>query len=117
MLFCCKTIQDGMFKAESQASEKHIASKVKSDFFQQEEKAKCLEAKYSLANEVLAYIEYSKDLVASNSVYHQCYSIEFRLGKYQDEDCYEPFAKKRKTVSGRMFDIKREDAFLRAVNY
>ena len=55
--------------------------------------------------------------MASNSVYHQCYSTEFRLGKYPDEDCYEPFAKKRKTVSGRMFDIKREDAFLQAVNY
>ena len=55
--------------------------------------------------------------MASNSVYHQCHGIEFRLGKYPDEDCYEQLAKKRKTLSGRMFDIKREDAFLQAVNY
>ena len=69
------------------------------------------------ANEVIARIEYSRDLMASNSVYHQYYSIEFRLGKYPDEDCYEPPAKKRKTVSGRMFDIKREDTFSQALNY
>ena len=37
-LFCCKTIQEGVFKAESQRSEKHLAYKVKSDFFQQEVK-------------------------------------------------------------------------------
>ena len=39
------------------------------------------------------------------------------MGKYPDKDCYEPLANKRKTVSGQMFDIKREDAFLQAVNY
>ena len=55
--------------------------------------------------------------MASNSRYHQCYSIEFRLEKYPDKDCYEPLAKKRKTISGRMFDIKRENAFLQAVNH
>ena len=55
--------------------------------------------------------------MVSSSVCHQCYSIEFRLGKCPDEDCYEPLAKKRKTVSGRMFDIKREDAFFKALNY
>ena len=55
--------------------------------------------------------------MASKSVYQQSCSIEFRLGKYPDEDCYEPLAIKRKTASGQMFDIKREDAFLQAVNY
>ena len=55
--------------------------------------------------------------MTSNSIYHQCYSIVFRFGKYPDEHCYEPLAKTRKTVCGRMFDIKREDAFLQAVNY
>ena len=35
-LFRCKTIQEGMFKAGSQRSEKHLAYKVKSDSFQQE---------------------------------------------------------------------------------
>ena len=52
-----------MFKAESQRSEKHLAYKVKSDSFQQE-----VEMKYTLANEVLAGIEYSRDSMASNSV-------------------------------------------------
>ena len=79
-------------------------------------KTKVLRSKYTWANEVLARIEYSRDLMATNSVYHQSYSIEFRLGKYPDEDCYEPLANKRKTISSRMFDIKREDAFLQAVN-
>ena len=41
--YAAKLFKMVFFKAESQASEKHIASKVKSDFFQQEEKAKCLE--------------------------------------------------------------------------
>ena len=39
------------------------------------------------------------------------------MGKYPDEDCYEPLAKKRKNVSGRMFDINREDAYLQSLNY
>ena len=55
--------------------------------------------------------------MSSNSVYHKCCSIEFRLGKYPEEDCNEPRSKNRKTVSGQMFDIRREDAFLQAVNY
>ena len=55
--------------------------------------------------------------MVSNSVYHQRCSTEFNLGRDPDEDCYEPPAKKRSTVSGRNFDIKREDAFLQAVNY
>ena len=71
---------------------------------------------YTWANEVLAHIEYSRDLMVTNSVYHQCCSIEFRLGKYPEEDCNEPLCKNRKTVSVQMFDIKREDAFLQAVN-
>ena len=91
--------------------------KVKSDSFQQQVKAKCLETINTSDNEGLARIEYSRDLIASNSVCHQCCSIEFRLGKYPDEDCYEPLANKRKTVSGQMFDMKREDDFLPAVNY
>ena len=106
-----------MFKAESQRSEKHLAYKVKSDSFQQEVKAKCVKTKYTWANEVLARIEYSIYLISSNSAYHKCCSIEFRLGKYPEEDCYEPISKNRKTVSGQMFDNKREDAFLQAVNY
>ena len=116
-LFCCKTIQERLFKAEPQRSEKQLACKVRSDSFQQEVKAKCLERKDTWANEVLARIEYSRDLMASNSVYHQSCSTKFRLGRDSDEDCYEPPAKKRNTVSGRNFDIKREDAFLQAVNY
>ena len=76
-----------------------------------EVKAKCLERKYTWENEVLACIEYSRDLMAINSVYHQSCSTKFRLGKDPDEDCYEPPAKKRITVSGQKFDIKREDAF------
>ena len=60
-----------MFKAESQRSEKHLAYKVRFDTFQQEVNAKCLERKDTLANEVLARIEYSRYLVASNSVYHK----------------------------------------------
>ena len=55
--------------------------------------------------------------MASNSAIHQCCSFEFRDGKYPDEDCYESLVNKRKTVSGQMFDIKREDAFLQSVNY
>ena len=110
-LFCCKTIQEGMFKAESQRSEKYLAYKVKSDPFQQEVKAKCEETKYTQANEVLARIEYSRDLMASNSVYHQYCSIEFRLRKYPEEDCYEPLSKNRKTVSGQMFDFKEKMPF------
>ena len=55
--------------------------------------------------------------MVSNSVYRQCYSIEFRLGKNPDENCYQTLANKRKTVSGQMFDIKREDSFLQALNY
>ena len=98
-------------------SEKHLTYKVKSDSFQQEVKAKCVETKYTWANEVLAHIEYSRDLMTSNSVYHKCCSIEFRLGKYPGEECYEPLSKNRKTASGQMLDIKREDAFLQAVNY
>ena len=116
-LFCCKTIQERMFKAEPQRSEKQLAYKVRSDSFQQEVKAKCLERKDTWANEVLARIEYSRDLMASNSVYHQSCSTKFRLGRDTDEDFNEPPAKKRNTVSGRNFDIKREDAFLQAVNY
>ena len=69
------------------------------------------------ANEVHACIEYSRYLMASNSVCHKCCSIEFRLGKHPEEDCYEPLSKNRKSVSGQMFDIKREYAFLQAVNY
>ena len=55
--------------------------------------------------------------MASYSVYHQSCSTKFRLGRDPDEDCNEPPAKKRNTVSGRNFEIKREDAFLQAVNY
>ena len=110
-------MQKYIFKAESQRSEKHLAYKVKSDSFQHEVKAKCVKTKYSWANEVHGRIEYSRYLMASSSVYHKCCSIEFRLGKYPEEDCYEPLSKNRKTVSGQMFDIKREDAFLQAVNY
>ena len=106
-----------MFKAEPHRSEKHLANKVKSDFFQQEVKAERIETKYTWANEVLARIEYSRDLMASNSVYHKCCSIKFRLEKYTEGDCYEPLSRNRKTVSGQMFDIKREDAFMQAVNY
>ena len=84
-LFCCKTIQEGMFKEESQRSEKHLAYKVKSDSFHQGVKAKCVETKYIWANEVLARIEYSIDLMASTSLYHKCCSIEFRLGKYPEK--------------------------------
>ena len=75
-----------MFKAESQRSEKHLAYKVKSDSFQQEVKATCVKTKYTWANEILARIEYSRYLMSSNSVYHKCCSIEFRLGKYPEED-------------------------------
>ena len=116
-LFCCKTIQEYMFKAESQRSEKHLSYKERVDSFQQEVKSKCVETKYTWVNEVLARIEYSRYLMASNSVYHKCCSIGFRLGKYPEEDCYEPLSKNRKTVSGQMFDVKREDTFLQAVNY
>ena len=55
--------------------------------------------------------------MASNCVYHQSCSTKFRLGKDPNENCYEPPVKKRNTESGRKFDIKREDAFLQAVNY
>ena len=44
-LFCCKTIQVRMLKAESQMPEKHLAYKVRSHFAQQQLKAKCLERK------------------------------------------------------------------------
>ena len=57
-----------MFKAVTKVRETYCI-KVKSDSFQQEVKAKCLGTKYALANEVLARIEDSRDLVASNSVY------------------------------------------------
>ena len=40
--------------AESQRTESHFAYKVRSDSFQQEVKAKCLERKDTWANEVLA---------------------------------------------------------------
>ena len=101
-----------MFKAEPQRSENHLAYKVKSDPFQQEVKAKCEETKYFWANEALACIEYSSDLMASNRVYHKCCSIEFRLGKYSEEDCYEPLSKNRKkTVSGQMLCIKENVPF------
>ena len=116
-LFCCKTFQERMFKAEPQRSEKQLAYKVRSDSFQQEVKAKCLERKDTWTNEVIARIGYSRDLMASNSVYHQSCSTKFRLGRDPDEDCNEPPAKKRNTVSGRNLDIKREDALLQAVNY
>ena len=39
------------------------------------------------------------------------------MRKDPDEDCNEPLAKKKKTVSGRYFYIKRENAFLQAVFY
>ena len=101
-----------MFKAESQRSEKHLAYKVKLDSSQQEVKAKRVETKYTWANEVLPHIEYSRHLMASNSLYHKCCSIEFRLGKYPEKDCYEPLSKSRKkTVSGQMFDIKEKMPF------
>ena len=105
-----------MFKAESQRSEKHLAYKVRVDSFQQEVKANCIKRKYTWVNEVLARIEYSRYLMASNSVYHKCCSIGFRLGKYPEVDCYETLSKNIKTVSGQMFDDKREDTFLQAVN-
>ena len=54
--------------------------------------------------------------MASYIVYHQSYSIRFRLGRYPDEDFYETTAKKRNTVSGDFY-IKRENAFLQAVIY
>ena len=65
-----------------------------------------------LGNEVLAHIEYSIDLMASTSLYHKCCSIEFRLEKYPEKDCYEPFSKNsKKTVAGQMFDIKEKMPF------
>ena len=51
-----------MFKAESQGPEKHLAYKVKSHFAKQQLKAKCLERKNIEGKEVLARIEYSRDL-------------------------------------------------------
>ena len=55
-LFCCETIQERMFKATPQRSEKQLANIVRSDSFQQEIKEKCLERKGTWANEVLACI-------------------------------------------------------------
>ena len=78
-----------MLKAESQTSEKHLAHKVRLDSFQQEVKAKCLENKDTWANEILARIEYARDLMASSSVYHKSCSIKFRLVMDPGEDCYE----------------------------
>ena len=101
-----------MFKAETKRSEKHLAYKVRLDSFQQEGKAKCLVRKDTWLNVVLASIISSRYLVVSNSVYHQSFDITFRLGRDPGEDCYEPPAKKRNIVSGRNFDIKREDAVL-----
>ena len=106
-----------MSKAESPRSEKQLAYKVRLDSCQQEVKAKCLERKYTWENKVLARMEYSRDLMVSNTVYYQCCIIEFRLGRDPDEDCYEPPARKRNTISGRKLYIKREDPFLQAVNY
>ena len=100
-----------MFKAESQRSEKHLAYKVRFDSFQQEINAKCLERKGNWASEVLARIEYSRSLVASNSVYHKRCSIKFRLERYQDEDCYEPATKKSNTVSGRFLIFNQKMSF------
>ena len=55
--------------------------------------------------------------MASKSLYHQSCSTKVRLEREPDEDCYEPPAKKRNTVSGRIFYIKREDACLQAAIY
>ena len=55
--------------------------------------------------------------MASSSEYHQSCSTKFRLGRDSDEECNEPLSKKRNTVSGRNFDIKQEDAFLKAANF
>ena len=68
-----------LFKSVCLKQEKRIAYKVRSDSFQQE--AKCLERKDTCANVVLARIEYSRDLMASNSVNHHSCSIKFRLGR------------------------------------
>ena len=55
--------------------------------------------------------------MASSSVYYQSCSTKFRLERDSDEECNEPLSKKRNTVSGRNFDIKQEDAFLKAANF
>ena len=100
-----------MLKSESQTSEKHLAYTVRLDSLQQEVKAKCLENKDTCANEVLARIEYARDLTASSNVYHQSCSIKLRLVMDPGENCYEPPVKKRNTVSSKSFDMKGEDVF------
>ena len=57
-----------MFKAVTKVRETYCI-KVKSNSFQQEVKAKCLGINTLRQIEVLACIEYSRDLMASNSVY------------------------------------------------
>jgi len=110
-VFCEKLIPEYMFRS---STKKYLAYKVRTKTLQESVKTKCLERNDSWGKEVLARIEFSADLIASDCVYHQRCSVNFRTDREKDADDGPP-AKREKT--GRSVDISREDAFLQAVNY
>jgi len=63
--------------------------------------------------EDLARIEYSCDLHASDAVYHQVCSVNFRMGRDKPDGEYG--TKKRRTSCGRSSNASHEEAFLKVI--
>ena len=64
---------------------------------------------------MLARIEYSRDLHASDALYHQSCSVKFRKGRdILDVNLSEPLAKKRR---GRHLNSEKEVAFTKVLQY